>query len=97
MTPSLLRMIHAQLNHNDPIDAIFWGICLYAFLLLFRKSNLVPTKVDGFNCRQQLRHADCVMDPMGKKVTVGVRVLMLSVGRADMLNGEDMVWVLERL
>ena len=47
MTPALLRKIHAELNHNNPIDAIFWCLCLYAFLLLFRKSNLVPNKVEG--------------------------------------------------
>ena len=51
MTLAILRRIQGQLNHNNPVDAVFGGICLYAFLLLFRKSNLIPDKVHGFNGR----------------------------------------------
>ena len=73
MTPAILHRIHGQLNHNNPVDVVFWGICLYAFLLLFRKLNLIPDKVHGFDGRRQLRHADCVVDHVEKKVTVGIR------------------------
>ena len=73
MTPSILQQLHASLNHNDPIHAIFWGICIFAFLLLFRKSNLVPTKVFSFDGRKQLRHGDCVINNNSSQVTVGIR------------------------
>ena len=73
MTPTLLRQIHAVLNHNNPIHAIFWGICILAFLLLFRKSNLVPDKVNEFNGEKQLRHGDCVIDRARNRVIVGIR------------------------
>ena len=73
MMPALLRKIYAQLDHDDPVHAIFWGICLYAFLLLFRKSNLVPNTVEEFDGRRQLWHADCVVDHIDRKVTVGIR------------------------
>ena len=73
MTPRILRLIHSSLNHDNPVHVVFWGICLLAFPLLFRKSNLIPTKVHGFNPKQQLRHEDCFLDFNNEKVVVGIR------------------------
>ena len=33
MTPVLLKLVHAQLDHDNPEQAVFWGILLLAFLL----------------------------------------------------------------
>ena len=73
MTPALLRQIHHKLNHTDPIQAVFWGICVLAFMLLFRKSNLVPDRVHQFNPRKQLRHADVIYEKERKNIVVGIR------------------------
>ena len=73
MTPALLRMIYVKLNHSDPVEAVFWSICLLAFMLLFRKSNLIPDTVDGFNGAKQLKHSDCVIDEEKQRVVVGIR------------------------
>ena len=73
MTPAILRKIHAHLDHEDPIQAVFWGICLLAFLLLFRKSNLIPDAAHGFDGHRQLKHSDCVIDLVNRRVIVGIR------------------------
>ena len=73
MTPSLLKLIHSKLDHTDPIQVVFWGINISAFLLLFRKSNSVPTRVDGFNGKRQLKHGDCVIQSDRQWVVVGIR------------------------
>ena len=73
MTPNILRQIHRSLNHNNPIHAVFWGICILAFLLLFRKSNLIPVQKFGFNGDKQLKHGDCVIDRIRQRVVVGIR------------------------
>ena len=73
MTPALLRKIHAVLNHNDPIDAIFWCLNVLAFMLLFRKSNLVPDKVNGFDAHRQLKHSDCIVEEDQSRLVVGIR------------------------
>ena len=73
MTPALQKIIHSKLNHQDPEDAVFWGIALLAFLLLFRKSNLIPDTVLGFDPKKQLRHADVWMDEQKRRLLVGIR------------------------
>ena len=73
MTPGILKKIHSMLNHNNLLHAVFWGVCILAFLLLFRKSNLIPTLANGFNGRKQLRHTDCLLDYQQRKVVVGIR------------------------
>ena len=71
VTPSMLRRIHAVTNHQDPVEAVFWGCNLLAFLLLFRKSNLVPDTVNGFDGSKQLKHSDCLITD--NKVIIGIR------------------------
>ena len=71
VTPSILKKIHLVTNHQDPVEAVFWGCSLLGFLLLFRKSNLVPDTINGFNGNKQLRHGDCVITDT--KVIVGIR------------------------
>ena len=73
MTPALLRRIHAQLDHNDPVHVVFWCACIFAFLLLFRKSNLLPNTVYGFDGERQLKHEDCTIDLVRRRVVVSIR------------------------
>ena len=71
ITPTLLKKVYFQLNHNNPKDAVFWLTCIMAFFLLFRKSNLVPNTKDGFNGRKQLKVADCTI--INNRLVVGIR------------------------
>ena len=73
MTPALLKLVHAQLDHVNQEQAVFWGILLLAFLLLFRKSNLVPDMMDGFYGSKQLRYQDVLVDKQNSRVVVGIR------------------------
>ena len=48
LTPALLEKIYFKLNFNLESDILFWCVSLYAFFLLFRKSNLVPDTLGIF-------------------------------------------------
>ena len=72
ITPALLRLIHDNLNFTDVKDVIFWSMCLLAFFLLFRKSNLMPNTKNGFDHNKQLTRSDIVFDKNGSAV-VGIR------------------------
>ena len=71
MTPAILKLVHSKLDHTNSNDVVFWGACLLAFFLLFRKSNLLPNTQNGFNPRKQLKFGDCVQ--MQEQVVVGIR------------------------
>ena len=73
ITPSILKMLHGSVNHDDPEQVVFWGIALLAFLLLFRKLNLVPDTVFGYDPHRQLRHADVWIEEARHRVVVGIR------------------------
>ena len=73
ITPAILRALHTTIDFSDPIEVIFWNICILAFLLLFRKSNLVPNTINGFDSFRHLTHGDCVIDHELERVTVGIR------------------------
>ena len=69
--PALLRCIYNQLDHQSPDDVVFWGACLTAFFLLFRKSNLVSDSKLGFNSNQQLKRSNVVFTEVN--AVVGIR------------------------
>ena len=71
ITPAILRAIHSQLNLSLTQDIIFWGICLLAFFLMFRKSNLIPDTKNGFDPTRQLRRTDVTIQ--GESAVVGIR------------------------
>ena len=71
ITPEILLKIHAKLDFQKIEDAVFWLVCLLAFYLLFRKSNLLPTTTRGFNPSKQLKWSDIVNT--GKYLVVGIR------------------------
>ena len=70
ITPALLKTIHSKLDMNKASDIIFWLICLMAFFLLFRKSNLLPDTSKGFNPRRQLKVGDCMVK--NGKLVIGI-------------------------
>ena len=71
VTPTILKKVYYRLNHNDADDVVFWAVCVVAFFLLFRKSNLLPDTKNGFNSAKQLRHKDCLL--VNGKMVVGIR------------------------
>ena len=71
MTPDILLKIYHQLDLANREDALFWLCCIMAFFLLFRKSNLLPNTLRGFNPAKQLKWADLVYT--GHNIIVGIR------------------------
>ena len=63
VTPRILADILRYLDLASPKDSTFWCLCLFAFLAVARKSNLVPTRVDNFNPTRQLTRADVKVTP----------------------------------
>ena len=51
ITPELLLNMSSVLNLSDHSDIVFWGLCLIAFFLFARKSNLVPSNKKDFEKR----------------------------------------------
>ena len=71
MTPTTLKLIYSQLDCSNTDDMVFWGACLVAFFLLFRKSNLLPNTQKGFDGKKQLMHQDVVQ--VEGRMIVGIR------------------------
>ena len=71
ITPVILQDVHKVLDFNSEDDTVFWAICLTAFFLLFRKSNLLPDTKYGFNGNRQLRWCDIVFTDTN--AIVGIR------------------------
>ena len=71
MTLAILKKMYAVLDMSIPVNAVFSIASLFAFMCLFRKSNLVPDSADGFDSRKQLRQQDVVFTE--DKVVVGIR------------------------
>ena len=71
MTPTLLRAIHKELNHDNEEDKLFRAVCITAFFLLFRKSNLIPDKTFGFEIDKQLARKDIYFTNIN--AVVGIR------------------------
>ena len=70
MTLRLLEIIYSKLDFLKEFDNVFWVASITGFFLLFRKSNLLPDTVKGFNGRKQLRRQDlCFTD---SNVVVGI-------------------------
>lgn len=61
LTPQILTDIHSFLNMNDPEDATFWAALLISFMLMLRKSNLVPDTLKTFNADKQLSRKNLVL------------------------------------
>ena len=58
ITPKILLQIHACLDLTQQSDITFWSFLVLSFLLMARKSNLVPDSVAGFDAKKQLTWQD---------------------------------------
>lgn len=54
MTPEILIQISKVLNFSDKSDLVYWCLFLFAFFLLARKSNLVPTTAKDLSLKHCL-------------------------------------------
>ena len=54
ITPQLLVTFQGMLNLQDPVDATYWCLFLFAFFAMARKSNLVPNSSKKFDPNKQL-------------------------------------------
>ena len=61
MTPAILFKISSVLDISSPVDSVYWCLFLFAFFLLARKSNLVPTTKEDLKQRKFLLRGDVVI------------------------------------
>ena len=54
--PQILCDIKDELDMTKDTDYVFWAVCLTAFFILARKSNLVPVKVFDVNKQLAAKH-----------------------------------------
>jgi hypothetical protein len=54
ITPEILSSFHQLLELNNAYDATIWCLFLTAFILMIRKSNLVPNSAKTFQSQKQL-------------------------------------------
>ncbi|CAC5360758.1 unnamed protein product [Mytilus coruscus] len=54
ITPHILLKMYEFFDMSKPSDVTFWCCFLFAFFLMVRKSNLVPTSAKNFDPRKQL-------------------------------------------
>ena len=70
ITPEILTDIHDLLNHSDPFHVVIWVTLLLGFLLLLRKSNLVPDTQQAWSCKKQLTGGNIKMSDQAILVTI---------------------------
>ena len=70
ITPGILEEAHDYFDFNSELDVLVWCASLFAFYLLFRKSNLLPNMLWGFDGNKQLR-SDLIFT--GKHLVVGIQ------------------------
>lgn len=89
MTPEILLNIAKVLNLDDKTDLVYWCLFLFAFFLLARKSNLVPTTTKDISLKHCLFREnvdDCgnylmVSFKWTKTIQAGERILTLPLVR----------------
>ena len=85
ITPEILFQIAGTLDFKDPASIVYWCLFLFAFSLLARKSNLVPTSRKYFLSKRFLLkknvavHKSCLIVNMNwtKTIQTGERVLQI--------------------
>lgn len=70
VTPQILLEIKSTLNMSDPDDVTFWAACLVSFMLMLRKSNLVPNTLGSFDPTKQLTRGHLQFVPNAVWVTI---------------------------
>ena len=70
ISPKILLKIHRFVNMQNPLHVACWSAFLFAFLLMFRKSNLVPSSWEKFDFKKQLSRADILVCDTGLLVNI---------------------------
>ena len=65
LTPHILRKLYFQLDFSKQLDIVMWALLLIAFFTMSRKSNLVTTGKEKFDCRKQLCRSDILVGDKG--------------------------------
>lgn len=63
LTPKILIAIHNVIRHSDPEEVTFWAALLLSFMLMLRKSNIVPNTLNSFNAQKQLSRKNLLILP----------------------------------
>lgn len=63
--PNLLLLIKSHIDLTQPVNKVFWAICLTMFFGLLRKSNVLPPSHRGFISSKHLSRSDLRIHPMG--------------------------------
>lgn len=71
ITPLILSEIYGKLNMNNADDSVYWCLFLFAFFLVARKSNLVPTNKSDIEAKHCLLRKDITM--IGENLCVTMR------------------------
>ena len=82
-TPLILSQIYGLLDMSIADDSVFWCLFLFAFFLVARKSNLVPTNKSDIEAQHYLLRNDissvgenlCVTTRWSKTIQFGQRLL----------------------
>ena len=61
ITPPILLQFFKFLDMRSPADATYWCLFLFAFFLMLRKSNLVPSSTKKFDPATMLSRGDIVV------------------------------------
>ena len=83
ITPLILSQIYGILDMNKADDTVIWCLFLFAFFLVARKSNLVPTNKSDIESKHYLLRNDisysgenlCVTMRWSKTIQFGQRLL----------------------
>ena len=71
MTPEILLKIYDHIDTTQVEDAVFWLICIFSFLLLLRKSNILPDKMSSFQADKLLSWKEIMYS--GNNLIVNIR------------------------
>lgn len=87
ISPLILCQIHGILDFDNSDDSVFWCLFLFAFFLVARKSNLVPTRKADLEVKHFLLRGDvstigenlCVTFRWSKTIQFGQRLLQTPI------------------
>jgi integrase len=85
ITPSILLKLHQLCNMSNPEHVTYWCLFLFAFFLMARKSNLVPTVKSRAADEKFIRRKDIIWDDgkllvqfrWTKTIQFGERILVM--------------------
>lgn len=70
ISPDVLVAIFPFFDFSLPLHVACWSAFLFAFYMLARKSNMVPSSLKAFDCNKQLCRGDVVCSDLGLLITM---------------------------